>query len=321
MAGMEGKFKEFEGLLSQARDAALRLSTEAAHAYYFPLAAAAWIDETRSSEIEGFLLEFCRRIPGTYSHTFLMNLYLRLEDSMKLRSEYVLAAAHDFADVRDGIETDGVLAPLAESCARLGDTQRATFLYERCLVARGKIMVGPPACIFGPVDRYLGLLAAVMRRWDNAVSHFEVALEVCRSTGARPYSVLTQLDYAQMLLARGSRSDIAEITDLLTRAEEEAAVLGMERAGRRCSSLLGTIGAKAGAFPDGLTRREIEVLRRLAAGESDREIAAALTVSAHTVERHVANIYAKTGLHNRAQATRYAIEKGLALSSAGRLPT
>ena len=60
------------------------------------------------------------------------------------------------------------------------------------------------------------------------------------------------------------------------------------------------------AFAAGLTRREQEVLRHLASGESNKAIAAALVVSVHTVERHVANIFAKLGVSNRATAVSWA---------------
>jgi pimeloyl-ACP methyl ester carboxylesterase/DNA-binding CsgD family transcriptional regulator len=56
-----------------------------------------------------------------------------------------------------------------------------------------------------------------------------------------------------------------------------------------------------------LSAREIEVLKLLASGLSSREIGTSLTLSVRTVERHISNIYLKTGTHGRAQATAYAI--------------
>ena len=67
----------------------------------------------------------------------------------------------------------------------------------------------------------------------------------------------------------------------------------------------------AGAPPDGLSAREVEVLRLIAAGKSSREVGEALVLSVRTVERHIANIYLKTDTHGRAQATAYALAKGL----------
>jgi DNA-binding NarL/FixJ family response regulator len=63
--------------------------------------------------------------------------------------------------------------------------------------------------------------------------------------------------------------------------------------------------------PDGLTDREIEVLRLLAGGGSNREIADRLVLSVRTVERHITNIYAKIGARGKADATAYALRNSL----------
>ncbi|MEA2619754.1 MAG: hypothetical protein QOC97_527, partial [Chloroflexota bacterium] len=62
----------------------------------------------------------------------------------------------------------------------------------------------------------------------------------------------------------------------------------------------------------GLTTREIEVLRLLAAGMSNAEIAASLGLSVNTIERHVSNVYRKIDARGRADATAFAIRHGLA---------
>ncbi len=64
--------------------------------------------------------------------------------------------------------------------------------------------------------------------------------------------------------------------------------------------------------PDGLTPREVEVLRLLAAGRSNRDIAEHLVLSERTVARHVANIFAKIGVGSRSAATAYAYDAHLA---------
>ena len=73
-----------------------------------------------------------------------------------------------------------------------------------------------------------------------------------------------------------------------------------------------TGGCTPPACPHRLTRREVEVLRLIAAGHSNREIAAALFLSPRTAERHVANIYLKLGAHSKAEAAAYALRQGLA---------
>ena len=73
-------------------------------------------------------------------------------------------------------------------------------------------------------------------------------------------------------------------------------------------------GARSDAA-GGLTRREVEVIRLIASGRSNREIADHLFLSERTVARHVSNILAKLGVANRAGATAFAFEHGLAASA------
>jgi DNA-binding NarL/FixJ family response regulator len=60
-----------------------------------------------------------------------------------------------------------------------------------------------------------------------------------------------------------------------------------------------------------LTARECEVIRLVAAGRTNREIAGELTISEHTVARHLQNIFVKLGVSSRAAATAYAYEHGI----------
>ncbi len=64
-------------------------------------------------------------------------------------------------------------------------------------------------------------------------------------------------------------------------------------------------------YPGGLTKREVEVLRLIAGGRSNQEIADELVISLNTVFRHVSNIFDKTGVANRAEAAAYATRHGL----------
>ena len=66
------------------------------------------------------------------------------------------------------------------------------------------------------------------------------------------------------------------------------------------------------AYPDGLIHREAEVLREIARGFSNREIADRPSISEATVKTHVNNIFTKADLRDRAQAVVYAIHHGLA---------
>jgi pimeloyl-ACP methyl ester carboxylesterase/DNA-binding CsgD family transcriptional regulator len=70
--------------------------------------------------------------------------------------------------------------------------------------------------------------------------------------------------------------------------------------------------SESNARPDGLTPRELEILTLLSDGSSNREIANALSISTRTVDRHIGNLYARIGAHNRAEATAYAYRQGIA---------
>jgi DNA-binding NarL/FixJ family response regulator len=76
----------------------------------------------------------------------------------------------------------------------------------------------------------------------------------------------------------------------------------------RVESLMPTAGSDD---RHGLTPRELEVLRLVAAGKSNREIAAELVVSEHTVARHLQNIYAKLRVSSRTAASAFAFAHDL----------
>jgi DNA-binding CsgD family transcriptional regulator len=66
-----------------------------------------------------------------------------------------------------------------------------------------------------------------------------------------------------------------------------------------------------GGSPDALSEREVEVLRLVAAGQTNQQIADALVISRNTVRRHVSNVFDKTGVANRTEASVYARDHGL----------
>ena len=77
----------------------------------------------------------------------------------------------------------------------------------------------------------------------------------------------------------------------------------------------------ASAFPDGLTRREVEVLRLVCGGKTDREVREELFISVKTVGNHVSNILNKTNTANRTEAATYATRNELADQDPGDYPS
>ena len=67
--------------------------------------------------------------------------------------------------------------------------------------------------------------------------------------------------------------------------------------------------AKPLLFPGGLTEREVEVVRLIAQGKTNRDIAEELVLSQRTVQRHIANLYRKINVHNRVEATAFALNQ------------
>jgi DNA-binding NarL/FixJ family response regulator len=101
-------------------------------------------------------------------------------------------------------------------------------------------------------------------------------------------------------------------------ADAAAALKAEVRAGRLDGDAADAVLAAAGhrrprrmAWPAGLTSREVEVLRLLAAGLSNREIASRLVISVKTAGHHVEHIYAKTGTANRSTVALFAANHGL----------
>ncbi|HEU4354852.1 MAG TPA: LuxR C-terminal-related transcriptional regulator [Actinomycetota bacterium] len=97
------------------------------------------------------------------------------------------------------------------------------------------------------------------------------------------------------------------------RADLRAALAAFERLGAtlEAEATARLLGPPA-ALPSGLTAREVEVLRLVAAGKTNRDIAVELVISEHTVARHLQNMFAKLGVSSRAAATAYAYEHDLA---------
>ncbi|MFQ6026880.1 MAG: AAA family ATPase [Dehalococcoidia bacterium] len=165
-----------------------------------------------------------------------------------------------------------------------------------------------------PVGRVLGLLAQTMGNPDQAATHFEDALTFCRKAGYRPELAWTCCDYADALFQRNGPGDFGKAIPLLDEVASVSTELGMRPLNERVGALQAKMGsprARTPLYPNGLTRREVEVLRLVAGGKSNPEVGEELLISLNTVKRHIANIFAKTGTANRAEAAAYAARQDL----------
>jgi DNA-binding CsgD family transcriptional regulator len=181
-----------------------------------------------------------------------------------------------------------VAAERGRKLGELGDT-----LGCRIMCARGERLRG----------QALAPAADARHHLDAAVSAF-VRLEM-PFEGAR----------TRLLLAQALRESDPEVAE----AEARAALVAFENLGangdaRAAAALLREIGTKIRKQTDvvsGLSRREAEVLRLVAHGMSNKDIADRLALSKHTVHRHVSSILTKLDLPSRAAAAAYAARHGL----------
>ena len=188
-------------------------------------------------------------------------------------------------------------------------------------LARIAAATGNPEAV-AALAHALGEVALLEGDIQQATLQFGQALELLRDLELPFERAQTQLRSGIALAAAGERGTATErITDayrtarklgsqpLAARAAEELAALG-ERIERR-------LGRRAAGRLErgGLSRREVEVLRMIAAGHTNREIAQELFLSARTIDMHVSNILTKLDCRSRADATRRASELGLLQSA------
>ncbi len=147
-----------------------------------------------------------------------------------------------------------------------------------------------------------------------ALHRFAQAAAFAGRMQARPMVAMSREGQARALLARGRPGDRQQATALLDEVAATARALGIRGLGERAAPLraAATTAPRAPAWPAGLTGREVEVLRLIAAGRSNSAIAQALFISPNTVLHHVSSIFAKLGVANRAEAAANAIRLGLA---------
>lgn len=208
----------------------------------------------------------------------------RALDGTRGRREHLaalVAAAEVFVvagRVEDALQAATELQARADADAPLPVAAHASFARARVALADGD--------------------AAVARDGFRAASDAWLALGV-------PYEAARcreQLGIARFQLGDTDGADL-DLDVALAAYEELGAVLDAERVRSARTRPRATVG--------GLSDREVEVLRIVATGATNRDVAETLSISEHTVARHLQNIYVKLGLSSRAAATAYAHTNGL----------
>jgi DNA-binding CsgD family transcriptional regulator/tetratricopeptide (TPR) repeat protein len=240
------------------------------------------------------------------------------------RHEEARAIQARFADV--GSDDDesgiGVLTHLLGAAVLGGDRETTQAL------ARRLAPLAPYPC--GRANgvsyaRLLGDAAALLGERAQAQAYYAQALEVGATIGFRPEIALTHLGLADLLLndalipalsQRDREQTRAEVLAHLDFAIDEFRAMGMQPALERALGLRERQGPVTAArtrpaYPGGLSEREIEVLRLVAVGKSNQQIADTLVISLNTVARHMGNIFAKLGVANRVEAAHFAAQHGL----------
>jgi DNA-binding NarL/FixJ family response regulator len=204
------------------------------------------------------------------------------------------------AEARDPVSRSRVLPPAVEVLVAAGALDEAASLADelgRLAVAFDSAALrGAAGCAAAQVALACGdaaVAAASARRAVAAWTTLSASYDMARSRAllGRAYRALGDAEAADAEL-RGARETFAR--------------LGARPADQDCARLLGET-----PVPGGLSRREVEVLRLVAAGRSNAQVAAELVLSEKTVARHLANIFAKLGVGSRTAASAFAFEHGL----------
>jgi ATP/maltotriose-dependent transcriptional regulator MalT len=216
-----------------------------------------------------------------------------------------LADDHFAALPRDAV-WPACISFLADVTLAVGDREQAAPVYDELSAYEGRNLMVGMTISFGPADRYLGNLAALLGRPQPAARHLDAALSLARRSGSPVWEARALHDQARFLAAQGETERARRLS---AQAHGIAVEIGMEGLARATEAgLLSAHGASDGLdVPDGLSGRELDVLRLVARGESNRVIGEHLHISQNTVANHVRAILQKTGCTNRTEAAAYAV--------------
>jgi predicted ATPase/DNA-binding CsgD family transcriptional regulator len=309
-AMLAGRFAEAEELAAQGLAIGRRAGDKGVGLRYAAVIATLRLMEGRFGETVELFQRLSARFPALLGYRVgLAGALIEAGRADEAQAEVERLAAGDLAALPRDLGWSWSVAGLAFVCHHLGDTTRGATVRELLepYGDRNSVLFG--AFCLGPAAYYLGLLDLTLGQPDLAVRRFQHAATIAARLQARPMIAMSHEGQARALLARDRPGDRPQARVLLGEVVVTAQELGIHGLGGRASALLKELAAPA--WPAGLTGREVEVLRLIAAGHSNRAIAQALYISPNTVLRHVSNIFTKTGVANRAEAAAYATRQGL----------
>jgi len=129
----------------------------------------------------------------------------------------------------------------ADAAILLGDPAHAGPIFDQ-FVPWPDLWPSSGAEIDSPISQYLGGLATVLGRYDEAVAYFEHASDQCQRAGAKFFNARTNLLWGKALLARGAVDDVASARELLTTARDVSVASGYASVERRAREALDAIG-------------------------------------------------------------------------------